>query len=194
MLDNGKVFTAFPNNYTYLCWSVITFADDYTSFTKEIFEDSSITISTLHQSIPSILNLGNNKVVAFHLDTSEDDYYKLYASVFSVNNTTATKLSTVCINKTLYSGFTKAPVFSLNNSMIALFHSFTSNYYLYGTLCAVVDDVATRYIPYVPKTTHVMTATESPFDGVALESGEGGTTFEVKDTVKIAIPNINGGE
>ena len=36
-----------------------------------------------------------------------------------------------------------------------------------------------------------MTATEAPFDGIALTSGTGGTVLEPKDAVKIALRNTS---
>lgn len=186
LLTDGRVFVAHSYSSSYSLYGMIC-----------TISDKTITVGTDTALIAerekggyriATAALEDNNVFIF-CSSEEASASKMYlhGMIATILGATITVGADTQLSTTSTTAFAISPLL-LNNGNIFVAHSYSTDYYLYAQIWGVdeTNNIPTNHITATGHETQVTPATESPFNAIALSSGEGGTDTEHKDQVKIA--------
>lgn len=186
LLEDGRVFIAHNyNNSNYYLYGIVCTVSDKTITAGT---DTALITSRNYAGYSTSVLALKNKVLIFcnSEGTSASEMY-LYGLVAEVSGTTITTGADTQLSTTSSTAYALSPLI-LTNGSIFLAHSYSTDYLLYAQIWGVdeANNIPTNHITATEYETQVTPATESPFNAIALSSGEGGDDTAHKDQVKIA--------
>lgn len=132
LLEENKIFIAHSDStYNYLYGSIVVIEGN--TFTVTTIKLNSTNYSCSRGT--SCVLLEANKVLIIH--GYQNNYYYLYATIVTINGTTMTSAATKMLNSSEKSCYTNPSAVLIDTNKVFIAHSYSSSYYLYGTLLTI---------------------------------------------------------
>ena len=138
-LSNGNVFIAHSYGSNYYLYGIVCTISG-TSITAGT--DTSITNSSRAGFSVSSVSLPNGDVFIAHSYNSSN--YYLYGIVCTISNATISKGSSTALNTTTARTGEKISATLLPNGNVFIANSYSTSYYLYGTICSISNTTITK--------------------------------------------------
>ena len=147
---------------------------------------ASTIISQVYGDISAVILDNGSIFMTYGYDSTN---YYLYGIILNINNTTITKGTSTPLNSSIaYTGYDSYCLL-LNNNIVFVAHCYDkTNYYLYGQLWGISNNIPTKTITMPKYETQVSITTSSPVDGIAKSTGTGGNSSVHNDKIEVYVP------